>query len=265
MYRLVALDLDDTLLTTDKRISEGNFKALQACLDQGIHVVTASGRFNESQLFFIKQIGLNLEKNYHVGDGGGTIFNEEHILEIIGSFSQKGYQALLQQVRESGIPCFVTNGCNVYYDIDEQPLCDVYGRIQNARRPYIFKIEDLSVVEEALKFVFAYQNDEELQKIKTFGIEGSSTFHAGRNLMEITMKNLNKFAALERISKLYGVNTNEMVCIGDSENDIPMLKNAGLGMAVSNAMECVKNSADIVGEKTNDEDGVAWLLERYVL
>ena len=80
MVRLIDLDLDDTHLTTDKQISHKNREVLEACIDRGIRVVTASGRFNESQLVFIKKIGLGLEKEYHVGDGGGTIFNEDNIL-----------------------------------------------------------------------------------------------------------------------------------------------------------------------------------------
>ena len=265
MYKMIALDLDDTLLTTDKRVSQKNRQALKACLDAGLDVVTASGRFNESQLVFIKEIGLGLEKKAHVGDGGGTIFTEARVLETLGAFPAEVYKALIDQARALALPCFVTNGENVYYDIPDQPLCKVYGRVKNVRRPYIFELEDLKTVTSPLKLIFHYADQEELDRIYRISHPDIVTFHAARQLMEITMKSLNKFDALKRLGEIYGVTTDEMVCIGDSENDIPMVKQAGLGMVVKNALDTVKAQADVVGEKTNDEDGVAWLLERYVL
>ncbi|WP_195270223.1 HAD family hydrolase [Eubacterium sp. 1001713B170207_170306_E7] len=265
MVRLIALDLDDTLLTTDKRITDKNREALRACMDRGIRVVTASGRFNESQLVFIKSIGLELEKEYHVGDGGGTIFNEDEILKVMGAIDRERYLSVLSQTRELGVPCFVATSHNMFYDIPDQPLCQVYGKVPGVRRPYIERLEDLSAIEDALKFVFSYQSGEELERIRSIRCDGTITFHAGRNLMEITMKSLNKMAALRELAGLYRITAAEMVCIGDSENDLPMIEGAGLGMAVKNAMDRVKRHADVVGEKTNDEDGVAWLLEKYVL
>ncbi|MEG0508753.1 MAG: HAD-IIB family hydrolase, partial [Eubacterium sp.] len=229
MYRLVALDLDDTLLTTDKKISERNRQVLKRCLDKGIDIVTASGRFNESQLVFIKQMGLGLETKYHVGDGGGTIFNEAAVIQTIGIFKKDLYECVLEQSRSFGVPCFITNGDSVYYDIEDQPLCKVYG-VMPTRRSYIFKIDDLNTVSRPLKFIFAYTNQEELEKIKAISCPETMTIHAGRNLIEITMKTLNKFSALKELGKIYQVATEEMVCIGDSENDISMIKGAGLGM-----------------------------------
>lgn len=265
MYRLIALDLDDTLLTTDKQISEKNRKALADCLESGIRVVTASGRFNESQLVFIKNIDLNLEQEYHVGDGGGTIFNEDAILKVMGAFDKAPYLEVLKQARALEVPCFVATSKYMHFDIEDQPLCGVYGKVTGVRRPYIEKLDDLGSVDEALKFVFAYQTEEELKRIRAIKCEGTVTFHAGRNLMEITMKKLSKFEALKTLAKMYGITPKEMVCIGDSENDIPMIRGAGLGMAVQNAMDTVKAQADIVGEKNNDEDGVDWLIRKHVL
>ncbi|MEA5072697.1 MAG: Cof-type HAD-IIB family hydrolase [Eubacterium aggregans] len=265
MIKLLALDLDDTLLTSDKRVTEGNRQALLACLDQGIHVVTASGRFNESQLAFIRMINLGLEKNPHLGDGGGTIFNEDGILEIMGAFPRRIYAAVLKRIREIGLPCYVTNGENVYYDIAEQPLRSIYNQAKGARRDYIFPVDDLMAVENPMKFVFAFTSEEELARIQEIQQPGTINFSAGRNLREITMVDMNKLNGLKEIAKIYGVELSEIACFGDSENDIQMLEGAGLGFAVANAMENVKAAADIVGEKTNDEDGIAWLIERYIL
>ncbi len=163
------------------------------------------------------------------------------------------------------MPCYVTNGANVYHDIEDQPLKEIYRLGAKARRPYIFSVDDLMAVEEPLKFVFAFENQEDYKRIKSIQIPGTLNYSAGRNLLEITMESLNKFKGLTTLAEMYGVTMDEVVCIGDSENDIPMLAGAGLGLAVGNAAQSVKAVADHVAPKTNDEDAVAWLLEKYIL
>lgn len=265
MVRLVALDLDDTLLTTDKRIAPEDREALKACLEKGIHVVTASGRFNKSQMGFIRKLDLGLEDKPHVGDGGGTIFDARRVIRKMGAFQPGQYEAVLSRTRALDLPCYVTNGEKVYFDIPDQPLRAIYARTQEDRRSYMLGIDDLAEVDKPLKFVFAFQNPEEREKILSIRCPGTITFSAGRNLMEITSAHLNKGSGLKALVDYYGVSMEEVAAFGDSENDIPMLREAGLGLAVANAAEKVKASADAVGEKTNDENGVAWLLEKYIL
>jgi Cof subfamily protein (haloacid dehalogenase superfamily) len=265
MIRLIALDLDDTLLTTDKHVSPGNRAALQACMDRGIRVVTASGRFNESQLVFIRMLDLGLEHALHLGDGGGTIFSEEGIVSRMGTFEPDLYRQVLETARSLELPCFVTNGSNVYYDIPEQPLIEIYSRVKGGRRPYIFKIDDLMTVTDALKFVFAFTNTDEYARITSIRCPGTINISAGRNLREINMASLDKLQGLKVLAGMYGVTMDEVASFGDSENDIPMLRGSALGFAVANAAPAVKEAADVVGTCTNDEDGVARLIEEYIL
>ena len=84
----MALDLDDTLLTTDKRFTERTREVLRECMNRDIRVVTASGRFLESQLIFVKNLNLGMEHSPQIGDGGGTIFTEEKLLWRLGKMTK---------------------------------------------------------------------------------------------------------------------------------------------------------------------------------
>lgn len=82
--------------------------------------------------------------------------------------------------------------------------------------------------------------------------------------IECNPKGINKASGLREVCKLYGINMSEVVAIGDSLNDVAMIREAGLGVAMGNAQEEVKKIADIV-TATNDEDGVARVIQNFVL
>lgn len=266
MIKLITTDLDDTLLTDDKYVTEGNRKAIQACLDKGIHFVTASGRFNESQLALIKRIDLNLEKELHIGDGGGTLFNEDKIHNTFGIMEKSFYLELLSEVRAMGLPCMVATYENIYYDQKDQPLSAIYGKVEGVRRPYVHYIDDLSdVPNKVLKLIFLRENETVYDKLMSLKRPGMSVFMSTKQLMEITADDLCKFKAVCALARKLGIEKKEICCIGDSENDIGMVRDAGLGLSVKNALLSVKAVSDAVGIKTNNEDGVAWLLEKHIL
>ena len=83
-----------------------------------------------------------------------------------------------------------------------------------------------------------------------------------KSVVEILPRGINKGAAIKRICEKYGVDKSEVIALGDSENDASMLEFAGLGIAAGNAMPALKAIADEVGV-TNDEDFVAWVIEKY--
>lgn len=266
MIKLIAADLDDTLLTTDKKITAYTRDVLAECQRQGIEVVTASGRFTESMLVFIHMIDLGLENKPQLGNGGASIFTENEIIREMDFFDRDTYCTLLEKTRSLNLPCVAINGSNMYYDIEDQPLVSIYRHIEkHARRPYVIYTEDLMSVEAPFKLVYWYTNLAEKEKILSITHPDTINFSSGREMREITMKNLNKWNGLKALAELYGVLPSEIACFGDSENDISMLQGAGMGCAVANAMENVKAAADIVGDKTNDEDGVAWIIENYIL
>ncbi|MDD2414050.1 MAG: HAD hydrolase family protein, partial [Eubacteriaceae bacterium] len=212
--RLVVLDLDDTLLTTDKKILQEDRQAIIACLRKGINVVTASGRFHQSQLDFIQKMACGIEQRPQVGDGGGTIFLGETVLKKMGFFNREQFLSVLKQVKASHIPCYVSDGEHVYYDIKEQPLHQVYQQIRKQQADLFCYIPDLSKISNPLRFICAFHSQEEEKKLKSINSMETVAYRAGRNLIEITTKSLNKLNGVKEVLKWYRVNLSQVACIG---------------------------------------------------
>ena len=81
-------------------------------------------------------------------------------------------------------------------------------------------------------------------------------------MVEFTASGLSKGAAVEKVCNKYGFDREEIICVGDADNDIPMIKYAGLGVAVMNAMETTKAAADVISV-SNNHDAIAWIIENY--
>lgn len=263
--RLVALDLDDTLLTTDKRFTERTREALKECMNRDIRVVTASGRFLESQLIFVKDLNLGLEDSPQIGDGGGTIFTEEKLLWCLGKMTKAQAKAVLAQIHRYRLKAYIADGLNVYYERRYPEMKHLYGAQTTARRRYVYPVDNLSEIENPLRFIFYCQNAGEMAKVRQIHVSGMSAYHGGRTIMEIASNEMNKLQALNFLCRQCGVSMEEVAAIGDSENDLAMIRNVGLGMAVSNATSILKSQADVIGPWSNDEDGAAKLIEKYVL
>lgn len=99
---------------------------------------------------------------------------------------------------------------------------------------------------------------EALEDLKEFEIVGVS------NNIEITKKGVSKGKAIELLSKHYGIAREEIIAIGDSENDLTMIEFAGIGVAMGNAADILKQKADYITD-TNDKDGVANIINKFVL
>ncbi|EFV02030.1 HAD hydrolase, family IIB [Pseudoramibacter alactolyticus ATCC 23263] len=263
--RLMALDLDDTLLTTDKRFTERTREVLRECMNRDIRVVTASGRFLESQLIFVKNLNLGMEHSPQIGDGGGTIFTEEKLLWRLGKMTKAQVKAVLAQIHRYRLKAYIADGLNVYYERQYPEMKHLYAAQTTVRRRYVYPVDDLSEIENPLRFIFYCENEMEMTKVRQIHVLGLSVYHGGRTIMEIASNEMNKFQALNFLCRHYGLSMDEVAAVGDSENDLSMIRGVGLGMAVGNAASILKSEADVVGSWSNDEDGAAKLIEKYVL
>ena len=88
---------------------------------------------------------------------------------------------------------------------------------------------------------------------------------AAKNCFDISLKGVNKYTGILKLAQKLNINENEIAAIGDYGNDVDMVKNASLGLAVKNATDEVKKSAKLVLDKTNNEDEVSYLIEKYLL
>ena len=272
MYKLIAIDLDGTLLNKSKEISQRNMQAIERARNKGVRVVVCSGRVYMGARLFAKQLGLtdpiiacNGAKISENKDGKELF--AQHIckdacLEIIDLCHKHNvyYHIYADDIMLSEKMEFATLK---YYERNKQLLPEDRVDIEIVAD---MKHKILTMPQNVLKFVIISQNADVLSKIRREAhlISQVDVMSSNYDNFEIVDKGVSKGEALKFLSKKLSIPPEEMIAIGDNENDISMLKYAGLGIAMGNGEQCAKEIAQYV-TATNEEDGVADAIEKFIL
>lgn len=286
MYKLVAIDLDGTMLNQYGIITEKTKKAISKAQEKGVEVMIASGRAITSVKRFSKEINSN--KYFISGNGAITydIKNNKILYENILS-KTKALQ-IIKICEENSIyyNVYTENGIiaknlsynTLYYYKDNLTKPD-------ENRTHINIVENVydyfeQREEKILKIMICDEHktvfNSIVRKLKELSeIEVLEVSHMSRKIIkqgtdeialeyfytEVSAKDVDKWNALEEIIGLMNISKEEVVTIGDNANDLKMITNAGLGVAMGESAPYVKQSADIIAP-TNDEDGVAIILDK---
>lgn len=270
-YRLIAIDMDGTLLNSHSNISERNRMVLCKAIEKGVNIVLSTGRIHRSAVHYARLTGLNspiIACNGAVitsADGKDIIFEryiDNNILRSIVEMAEDGnvyyhfYDLSTFYFRKS------EDKFKKYHGYYEENFKDQGIRIIGFNNP----VEVLNNTSEFHKLVFIEDDVLKLENLrqKLEKIRGISVCKSWYNNLEIMSEGISKGNALKFLAQMLGIDTSETVAIGDNENDISMLKVAGLAIAMGNGDEIIKKNAHIVTD-TNDEDGVAKAIEKYVL
>lgn len=264
--KLIALDLDGTLLTSDKRVSEANKNALQAARERGVYVVLTTGRPLQAIGGFLEELDLLGENQYSITFNGGLVQeNTGRILDKTG-FTIEDVRAIRRVTNELDLPLDVLYGGDVY------SLPAAHESLYLTANPLLNKI---NVSDEELPEEFVYNKavsavdaaflDGQIPKIPAELYDRFEIFKSRDILLEWSPKGVHKANGLAKLIGHLGINQSEVMACGDEGNDLSMIEWAGLGVAMSNATEEIKSAANVVLPKTNDEDGIAWAIEHYVL
>ena len=272
--RLIALDLDGTLLTTDKRLTDKTKEALSRAASRGICIVPATGRSVTGLAPEVR--GLPFVR-YAITVNGAAVWD----LEKEEMISRKAFS--LEQARE--IWKFIgTSGAMLDSCIDgvSRISPDFFGRIEefmpdeprqrlirSTRKPTAeldSMVTDGKHCVEKFNVFFPLEKEAERQKLR-LQLEQfpylSITSSLGNNL-ELNHKDATKGGGLLALADHLGLKREQTMAFGDGENDISMLEAAGVGVAMGNSPENVKAAADMV-TLDNDNDGVAYAIMAQVL
>jgi Cof subfamily protein (haloacid dehalogenase superfamily) len=263
--RLVAVDLDDTLLCDDFTISERTFAAVRAARKQGVKITLATGRMPCSARPYAQQLALEVPMiNYHgamiQNALNGDIFFRRvipvNLAEEMVRFLQEKQFYVQVYLRDR----VLAQELNQYSAIYEQ-----IANVQVEQRDLLQLLESEAEGVEKMLVVSAEQDLADLKAIlaQRYG----KMIHLAKSkpiFLELTEITVNKGVALANLANFYGIAREEVMAVGDSYNDIEMIEYAGLGVAMGNARTEVQSKADVI-TGTNQEDGVAQALERYVL
>lgn len=263
-YKLIAVDLDDTLLDSRRRISQRTIETIQRVQQRGIYVTFATGRMFCSAQPFAKQLNIDLPLITYQGALIKNVLSEEVLLHrTIPLDLARQLIKLLQQDNYH---------INLYIDDDlfvaqANELGERYAR--NCR-------VDLNVVGDLLAFmkvaptkILAVDSPQRISKLQQQleQIYTPDVLHictSKPEFLELSHPEATKGHALAELAKLFNVRQQEIMAIGDSYNDIEMLEYAGLAVVMDNAHDDIKKFADYIAP-SNDQDGVAEVLEKLVL
>lgn len=241
-YKLLALDMDGTLLTEAKEISKENKDAIHAAIEAGITVMFSTGRGVQSAMPYVVELGL---ESPMVAVNGSEVWESPGKLHSRTLLSPDTVSRLHRMAVEHDCWWWA-------YAVD-----GIYNR-DNETRDF--------ESHEWLKFGYYTENANKLKTIRqtaeSWGILEITNSHPCN--IELNPKGISKASGLETVCKLRGISMSEVIAMGDSENDITMIQAAGLGVAMGNAQEGVKKLADAV-TATNEEHGVAKVIQEYLL
>ena len=263
MYQLVAIDLDDSLLNNDGIISEKNRTAIRRAENAGIRVVIVSGRSYASTKQFVKELAL---PNLTVSLNGAYIQDPLDDRLVAGfPIDRQITQEILKNIEPFDV--------HINYYCGEKVFCQgpseqarFYSKMNNIEIDYVDSLAELSKTTQAGKLLMS-DDHEKLRPIrdllqKKYGEELNIVF-SKPFFLEATDKKASKGAAMLKVAEIYGIKPQEIIAIGDSENDLSMIKNAGLGIAVANAKEKIKKEAGFV-TLSNNENGVAYAINKFI-
>lgn len=259
--KLIALDLDGTLLNSDKVASPRTRHAISNLRDKGTQVVICTGRPARTAQAVAEALDLSDQVILY---NGALIYNFEkeaalQSFEMDKACTLRAIQVMREAHPEAMAAIEVPQGWyteEAYYEarklnselkVDPTGVGELAGFIQTGVVKLLFRhpTETAPVMSQALK-------DEPVHTTWSFS-----------SLLEVSAQGVNKARALEWVAASHNISANEVAAFGDQHNDKEMLRWAGLGVAMGNAEDHVKASADSVTD-SNDEDGVAKVLETWL-
>ncbi|NRO28919.1 Cof-type HAD-IIB family hydrolase [Lactobacillus helveticus] len=285
MIKLVACDLDGTLFNSDMSVSEANIQAVKNAQDNGIEFLIATGRAPCESRAILKDAGLHTG---FINLNGALVFDEDSklmvkhkiptykALEIVELLHQAGFYFEIitaDQVYTEDLNQRISNVAHLMIDLN--PLLDFKQAVAiSAGNKTIMNMKQVDHFEDLL-----HDPEVEVMKIIAFDSRGHEAFDnvkkevaqigdlvvtsSSSSNIEINAQQAQKGIALLDYAKLKNIKRDEIAAIGDNLNDESMIREAGIGVAMGNAVPVIKGLAQIT-TKTNNEDGVAYILNQFV-
>ncbi|MCD5002199.1 HAD family phosphatase [Enterococcus saccharolyticus] len=268
MIKLIAIDLDGTLLDRQKQISERNKQALKQAKAQGVKVVICTGRPLRAIEPILEELDLLDEGDYSITFNGGLVQKNDtgEVMERAG-LQLADVHRLVDLAKMLDLPLDVLSQEHVIIFNTSENHQTIYPELSPLLLPELAHTADLSEGRLYNKAVVAYHQeylDQQIQKIPDVFKETYEVIKTRENLLEFMPKGITKAYGISLLAQDLDILPEEVMCIGDEENDLPMIEYAGIGVAMANAIDCVKAIADVVTD-SNEADGVAKAVEKYVL
>ncbi|WP_394184330.1 Cof-type HAD-IIB family hydrolase [Metabacillus halosaccharovorans] len=265
-YKMIVLDLDDTLLRDDHSISVRTKDALMKAQELGVKVVLASGRPTFGMRHIAQELNLDHYGSFILSFNGGKIINCSTEEEMFSStLSPEAIHKLYEVSVREGVFIHTYMGDEIITQ-DENPYTDIEANLTGLPIKVVPNFVN-AVNEPVVKSLMVgppEQLKEVERKLQTELADEFSIMRSKPYFLEFTEKGVTKGTSLDQLIQACGIKREEVISIGDSYNDLSMIEFAGLGVAMGNAPDDIKEIADLVTE-TNMNDGVAKVVEEFIL
>lgn len=269
--KIIAMDMDGTTLNNAGRISDYTLSVLKEAKACGIKLVVATGRSYHSRPEEVDRVGVF---DYMLASNGAMIYNLSTKKSIYENYVKPS------NVRYAIDYC-IENGYEMEAFIDGQaymPRKDFDDLVSGGE-----KYRNIDYVKSTRKpldnfYKYVLKNDDRVENINVIikdlslkpmvteqllGLPKATITSSVKNNVEIEGENVSKAEGLKILLGKLGLKRSQLMCFGDASNDICMIEYAGVGVAVGNAWDDVKDAADLIAD-TNENDGVAKMIERIV-
>ncbi len=270
--KLIVSDLDGTLLGTDKRISAVNQRVINKAKEQNILFTFCTGRIATMIEPYVKMLGIDIP----VITTNGAVVWEPVKKEIITHkpidteeareiteycrFRNLEYCALTLDVNYFSLNNYLIKRFLLYNKISGESNMKQMKLSVMEDSPFFTK--DLNIYKMLIYSSNPFKLAEAASNINSFKKTCCTSSEA--NQLDVMNKNVNKGTGIDVLMKFLDLKPDEVCAIGDYDNDIPMLRKAGMSVAMGNALPETKAVADYI-TKSNEENGVAWFISQYIL
>jgi len=268
MYKLIAIDMDGTLLNDHHEVTDEVRNALDAARERGVKVVLCTGRPLAGVRRYLKDLRLEDEEDYVIAYNGAIVQNTNTNEVVFGqSLGYEDFRSLHELSRTLDTPMhffdaeflYTTNKLISPYTVHEAFITQIPFLHTTAEEvpkdismPKVMYIDEPERLDRTIAAIPAEINDK-------YMMVKSAPFY-----LEILHREVSKGNAVKRLSEKLGIKREEVMTIGDNGNDLSMIQFAGCGVAMENAIPMVKEAADY-HTKSNNENGVAHAIRELVL
>lgn len=291
MYKIIAIDLDGTLLNSNGIVSEETKKTLQEIIDKNIKIVLTSGRMIDSIKTIAEEIG---GQKYLIAGNGSIVYDienkqilyknflkKEKVLDVIKICEENSIYYNIYTESEVLTPALKYNV--LYYHKENgnreekdrtkiNIVTNMYEYIKNSEREDYLKIticdEDRMIFNSIIRRIKQIKDIDvlEIEHMSRKNImQGTEIIELNYSYTEVSAQNVDKWEAIKYILEKEQISEEEVIAIGDNINDKKMIENAGLGIAMKGSTPIIIQIANIVTEENNNCDGVAKALKRIIL
>lgn len=269
MIKLVASDLDGTLLNSNHKILQSTKDAIQKYLKLGIHFAFCTGRGYVEMDDILKDMP---SMEYAITANGAYCFNtktKKDMFEVL--ISKEDTKKIYEILKDKDVVFEIYTDGKIYCEQKaKDKICDyipmTFHELIKISRTFVEDMEsfidnlDTGIIKIHTFFGSVSARDNTYEEIKTLPYD---TISQSMNEIEFSAYGVNKGSGLERLAKSLGIKKDEILALGDNFNDMSMRDSAGILVAMGNAVEPLKQRADFI-TNSNDDDGIALALDKYL-